>query len=263
LVVVCNGILALACGFHSPAADAASAKETWVLQQVHHISGSYTIILMPDAMKVMSKRSGFVGIARAPLWKVCLYNPRKKLMYETTMSNWAKYGAFPAFVSDNEFKMGISMPPAHTGIIICGLHCRSYQVTHKSRPSGTTSLSSFGRQAKILGDTFRQFYVTNDIAYTRERGQFLSGIFKNLIIDAIEVRQTAGFANGQTQIELDTISCKHQSVPESEMQYPASGLYRKSNVPQDVAEDEGERMGLQELFDGVSQFGDIAPAQKK
>lgn len=238
-----------------------AAKDAWIVNQVANATGAFTLVFTADAIKATSKRSGFVAIARAPTWRVCVYNPRRKLKYESSLLDFGKYGVIPAIVAQEPMDMGKAVPPKIANITICGLHCRAYETFHKGNTSGTTSLSSFGRTTKGLGNSQRLYFVTNDIAYTPERGKFLCGIYKHEIIGAIQTRQIETYASGPSQVELDTVSAKHQSVAVAEMQYPSTG-YRFTKVPQEVAEDETERKGLEELFDGVSGFGDATGRSK-
>jgi hypothetical protein len=219
-------------------------------------------VFSADAIKATGKRSGFIAIARAPTWKVCVYNPRRKLKYECSLMDFSKYGVIPAIVAQEPMDMSKSVPPKIANVMLCGLHCRAYETLHKGNTGGTTSLSSFGRRTKGLGSSRRMYYVTNDIAYTPERGKFLCGIYKHAITGAIQIRQTDTYVDGPSQVELETVSAKHQPVPVAEMQYPPAVDYRFTKVPQEVAEDETERKGLEELFEGVSGFGDASGRSK-
>jgi hypothetical protein len=257
-------IVAITCSLLLSIATAGASDkgaDSWILTQTQNVGGTFTIYLMPDAVKIVGKRSGAVLIARAPEWKVCLFNPTRKLFYESSLSDWARFGACSNLAPGkrldvNKMKIKAGSHPT----LICNLHCRTYEFKGTANPlKGVDGRSTFTNKLESLS-IVRQFQVTNDIAYTPERELILRGMYKFAVGNAILIKQSSFYSNGQVQTELTTVDCKHQAVPDSQMQYPTDGYRKAKNVEAVAATNTQD---LEQLSDSVSQLGEDTAGPKK
>lgn len=67
-------------------------KQVEVIKQKHAYLGSLEMILAEDALRISENVNGTVVIARAPQWKVTVYNTRNKLYYDMSLDTWKKHG---------------------------------------------------------------------------------------------------------------------------------------------------------------------------
>ena len=86
-------------------------------------------------------------------------------------------------------------------------------------------------------------------------------MYKFALGNAILIKQSSSYSNGQVQTELTTTDCKHEAIPDSQMQYPTVG-YRKAKAVEEVAATNTH--DLEQLFDSVSQLGgeSVGPKRK-
>src|SRR5271170_5222434 len=78
-------------GFCAPVSRSDTQKG-WIITQAHYVYGETVLYVLPNALKVLNKKFNFVAVARAPQWKLCVYNPSKQLMHETTLEDWSRHG---------------------------------------------------------------------------------------------------------------------------------------------------------------------------
>ncbi|MBX9951647.1 MAG: hypothetical protein K2Y39_20930 [Candidatus Obscuribacterales bacterium] len=71
---------------------APSSKSVEIWQQKHGYLGALEVILAPDAVKISEKGKDIVILAKAPDWKVIVYNKKSKLFYDMTLEVWKKHG---------------------------------------------------------------------------------------------------------------------------------------------------------------------------
>jgi hypothetical protein len=83
---VCAGLLCLIDWLAMPAV--ASEDDALVLSQVSEVTGPAQVFISKSAVKVVNRRDGTTIVAHAPLWKVEFFNPRKRVLYETTTQAW-------------------------------------------------------------------------------------------------------------------------------------------------------------------------------
>lgn len=72
------------------AAPATQQVEIW--QQKHGYLGTLEVILAPNAIRISEKGKDIVILAKAPDWKVFVYNKKTKLFYDMTLDVWKKHG---------------------------------------------------------------------------------------------------------------------------------------------------------------------------
>lgn len=72
------------------AAPAAKQVEIW--QQKHGYLGALEVVLAADAIRISEKGKDLVILAKAPDWKVFVFNKQSKLFYDMTLDVWKKHG---------------------------------------------------------------------------------------------------------------------------------------------------------------------------
>ena len=73
----------------STSAKSSGAKiECTTLDQRSHFGGDQTIWLAPNAVKVYNKKNHACILAKAPDWKVFVYNEKRKVIYSCPLSKW-------------------------------------------------------------------------------------------------------------------------------------------------------------------------------
>ena len=81
------------CTAQPPLSSAASAsKPVEIWQQKHGYLGALEVILAADAVKISERGKDLVILAKAPDWKVIVYNKKSKLYYDMTLDVWKKHG---------------------------------------------------------------------------------------------------------------------------------------------------------------------------
>jgi hypothetical protein len=83
-------LISAACLLYSvcSGSPARSATQAQVLLQTDEMVGSHEVTYCPLGLKVKSMRGDYVFVMRPPDWKVTLYNPSKKIYFETTPTSW-------------------------------------------------------------------------------------------------------------------------------------------------------------------------------
>jgi|GEM_PF-1721295 len=77
------------CFFVSSATCARAAEpETWELVQTSLIAGKHRITVCPKAFKIQSIGNRYSIVSKAPDWKVTIFNPYAKLIFETELRDF-------------------------------------------------------------------------------------------------------------------------------------------------------------------------------
>jgi len=74
------------------APTAGKTRAVEIIQQKHCYLGNLELVLAPDAVRISEGVNGTVITARAPGWRVFVYNKRNKLYYDMSLDVWKKHG---------------------------------------------------------------------------------------------------------------------------------------------------------------------------
>jgi hypothetical protein len=72
----------------APAKREPAGEKGWVLKQVSISIGQQIVYVTPHAVKAVNAGQGVTTIARAPDWKVIVYNDEKQCYFESQLSQW-------------------------------------------------------------------------------------------------------------------------------------------------------------------------------
>ncbi len=233
----------------------------WLVSQVHHMAGQYDLTFTAAATKVVSKRSGYEIISRAPDWTVCIYNPSKKLRYDESLTDWVKYGLYST-VSAGRLELDVKQPGSASSepdTVICGIKCHSFKHTMNltNRKRSTAGLSQFGGDLKSLIQTANIFDVPVEIEPLAQRDLLFQGLYKFPARNTILFRKTALYNNNTKQKELDTVCCKKTKIADSAMQYPPDSYKAAKRVEAVTGVDKSSK-NFEDLMEGLSGFGDVS-----
>lgn len=91
VLVLSTAFACLDLAFAAPAVPA-KTRSVEVFQQRHCYLGNLELLLAPDAVRISENVNGTVITAKAPDWRVFVYNRRNKLYYDMSLEVWKKHG---------------------------------------------------------------------------------------------------------------------------------------------------------------------------
>lgn len=246
----------------SMGADAAPSKQSWVLVQTSQLHGNITVVITPTALKATAR--DFTVITCAPTWKVCVYNSRSQ-MFETPLATWAETGLAPLWgPKSSKDRFDLDKMTISRTCTICDLPCKCIETrSHgKKTPQSVPGLSKFGQELKDSTWAYSETCLTQQIKPVPQFRSFLRGLRKTgEWSNAVVMRTVSTYTSGKKIIEMDTISCRRQEVPASQLKYPPS-TYKKVSRVEDVIQSQSARQSIEDIFSSVSDLGVVRSPPK-
>jgi hypothetical protein len=208
----------------------AGGSDALVLTQMSEVTGPAQVYISKSALKVVNQRDGTTIIAQAPLWKVEFFNPRKKVLYETTPQDFTGQVGYSgvlmvARTTGLQAKLGNSQS-------IAGLNSTHIMFNH---PDGDGS----NRDEYFA---FAGFNVPPQIVTILQKYYVVP---KNA---GIPIRYIH-YAGPARQIVLDTKACQRTKLPMSVWSVPEG--YTRAKAATEVTLSDGTSDLIKDMADGL------------
>ncbi|MBK9201747.1 MAG: hypothetical protein IPL73_04770 [Candidatus Obscuribacter sp.] len=100
-------LLLLLCGsctraYGAPAIQSgeAGASKGWLLKQQTTIGGQISFTITDKAIKIDSPTCGYIAVAKAPDWQICVYRPDTKEMGYVNLKDWIRFNTSAVGTTD-------------------------------------------------------------------------------------------------------------------------------------------------------------------
>lgn len=125
--------------YAAPSAKLLEADQSkgWLLKQQTTIGGQISFTITDKAIKIDSPTCGYVAVAKAPDWQICVYRPDTKEMGFVSLKNWARFNTSTVGTTDENT---IEHPISRKQITPRGLPVKAYLYTY---PGEKTAAAPF------------------------------------------------------------------------------------------------------------------------
>jgi hypothetical protein len=100
LALHCAGLVSLVFSSFGCPTQAAATEQGWILVQKTGVTGSNTVYIGHDAIRVERQNADYVLLLTGPLWKAAFFNKKTKVIYQTDaekIDGRATYGGLSMF----------------------------------------------------------------------------------------------------------------------------------------------------------------------
>jgi hypothetical protein len=214
---------------------AQSATPAQVLVQVSDLVGTQEVTYCPLGLKVKSSKHDYVFLMSPPDWKVILYNPAKRVYFETMPDSWfGPLGQGVQSTWEDRFKQLViasKSPGNYAGLKAQHIFWKS-KVGIQSTASGDTVTQEKTNRLELLSKSAEQ-WCTKDSPYMKKMSLVLGRFYHLPIVPGIPLSfKYRGFSGSEHDI-FHTIRHQTKMCTAADFE-PPKGL-RKVKKERDVA----------------------------
>lgn len=234
-----------------------------IYKQKHGYLGNLEVISTPDAIRISEGTNGNIVFAKAPDWKVTVYNTNRKLYYDMTFAHWKSHGLRAVWVmmaNTSEWPIVNIGTEMHNG-----RRCDKYILP--ADPKARAKIKA-KMPVNLAYGKAGEYWIDGENKGARERATVLFQLFKipdapNLPLELkVYFAKDSGFFGNAQNIKqdmdkkiLETLSIKKMDMPLSTFAVPAG--YRRAKDDSEVTisksysnslDDIVKDMGLGETF---------------
>jgi hypothetical protein len=208
------------------------AEDGYTMQQTSDCLGEAQITVTKHALKEVTKRDGLVVVAKAPDWDVIFYNPKTKLVWKATLTNW--HGRNPVGdIMDREPNLIASHAPdkMFNGIKMSHIVANEKVPRHKQRGADYWYTKEFGLPQQLCTIVQRDYAMPPADGFPIEYDHIGGGVKITPLL---------------------TTNLQHKKIPASAFAVPDK-MTRVNGTQMVMYSNNKERSGfVQELLDGMS-----------
>ncbi|MBP6595496.1 MAG: hypothetical protein KA255_20895 [Candidatus Obscuribacter sp.] len=224
-------LLLLLCGscaraYGAPAIQSgdASASKGWLLKQQTTIGGQISFTITDKAIKIDSPTCGYIAVAKAPDWQICVYRPDTKEMGYVNLKDWIHFNTSAVGTTDENT---IEHPISRKLITPKGLPVKAYLYTY---PGEKTAAAPFQTaEASESSNIFVESYMlsTAPQAMAIQRQVMNCNSIDGCLISCSNKAKDTG----EFRWTIRTLSLKPQLIAKSEFAIP-SGYKQLKRIDQ-------------------------------
>jgi hypothetical protein len=193
-----------ACLLAAPLAQKAYAQG-WALSQYTPYGGQHQLYFSHEGMRINQKKMGITIVAKAPDWKLTMYNDRAKTYYQTTYEDWKQRSAKgQGFVSSfqRQHKFRNVAPRKGTTSSIAGMACTQYFLGPQGQPGSIIC------------------WLSNDISVPPQLTNILMSEFGLPNMNGVPLKVERVDDHGKKVTDLNTEASQMQHLTASNFTYP-------------------------------------------
>ncbi|MBX9694007.1 MAG: hypothetical protein K2Z81_16600 [Cyanobacteria bacterium] len=238
-------------------ADAADNPANWELTQVSKLTGSHRILITPKAFKIISPANHYVIVSKAPDWNVVAFNPRSKMMFETTLANFDGRLAYGSNTFGNYLEHLPVLSGQKSADSVFGQQCRK---VHMINHGQDTKRSKTGKVYKAMMFETSDLQVVDYWSWSHSSvppavGKILYKIYRLPVQPGMPLRLVALNFEREKRVELDTKTFKKVTITDDAFVVPQGMRKAKSEI--EMINDPRRQQALKNLIQNWDQWGRI------
>lgn len=212
--------------FAAPGSQSIAASQTkgWLLKQQTTIGGQISFTITDKAIKIDSPTCGYIAVAKAPDWQVCVFRPDTKEMGFVSLKNWIRFNTSAVGTTDENT---IEHPISRKQISPRGLPVKAYLYKY---PGEKTAAAPFQTaEASESSNIFVESYnlSTAPQAMAIQRQVMNCNSIEGCLISCCNKAKDTG----EFRWTIRTLSLKPKLVASSEFAIP-TGYKQLKNIDQ-------------------------------